>query len=125
MLVQELIRQAVEVRRVEAETSLSQTKRYYNEWQNQAVKSIAELIGSETVDQENPKLIEAINKWQTALTSMEVLVSREQADLDFYKRLTNDSKAMQEFVDRQTGSDERGQNEVMRRKLVMRAKLKK
>ena len=108
MLVQELIRQAVEVRRVEAETALSQTKRYYNEWQNHAVKSIAELIGSETVDQENPKLIEAINRWQTALTCMEVLVSREQANLDSYKRLTNDSKAMQEFVDRQTGSDERG-----------------
>jgi hypothetical protein len=36
------------------------------------------------------------------------LVSRKQADLDFYKRLTNDSKAMQEFVDRQTGSDEKG-----------------
>lgn len=108
MLVQELIRQAVEVRRVEAETALSQTKRYYNEWQNQAVKSIAELIRSETVDQENPKLIEAINRWQTALTCMEVLVSREQANLDSYKRLTNDSKAMQEFVDRQTGSDEKG-----------------
>ena len=108
MLVQELIRQAVEVRRVEAETALSHTKRYYNECQNQAVKSIAELIGSETVDQENPKLIEAINRWQTALTCMEVLVSREQANLDSYKRLTNDSKAMQEFVDRQTGSDERG-----------------
>ena len=108
MLVQELIRQAVEVRRVEAETALSQTKRYYNEWQSQAVKSIAELIGSETVDQENPKLIEAINKWQTALTSMEVLVSREQANLDSYKRLTNDSKAMQEFIDRHTGNDKKG-----------------
>jgi len=108
MLVQELIRQAVEVRRVEAERALRQTKRDYNEWQNEAVKSIAELIGSETVDQENPKLIEAINRWQTGLTCMEVLVSRAQANLDFYKRLTNDSKAMQEFVDRQTGSDEKG-----------------
>jgi hypothetical protein len=39
---------------------------------------------------------------------MEVLVSRAQANLDFYKRLANDSKAMQEFVDRQTGSDEKG-----------------
>ena len=44
MLVQELIRQAVEVRRVEAERALRQTKRDYNEWQNEAVKSIAELI---------------------------------------------------------------------------------
>lgn len=103
MLVQELIRQAVEVRRVEAERALRQMKRDYNEWQNEAVKSIAELIGSETVDQENPKLVETINKWQTGLTRIEVLISRAQANLDYYKRLTNDSEAMQEFVDRKTG----------------------
>lgn len=108
MLVQELIRQAVEVKRKEAERALSFTRRNYNNWQSAAVNSLAELIGPETADQESPKLTKAINDWQTALTPSEVLVSRAQADVDFYKRLTNDSKAMQEFIDRHTGNDKKG-----------------
>lgn len=108
MLVQELIRQAVEVKRMEAERELSQLKRNYNLWQSEAVNSLAKLIGPETADQGSPKLTKAINEWQTALTCSEVLVSRAQADLDSYKRLANDSKAMQEFIDRHTGNDKKG-----------------
>lgn len=108
MLEQELIRKAVEVKRVEAGTRLKQIKRFHEESQSQAVKRIAKLLGSETVDQENPKLIEVIRQEQEWLSREEVYITTAQANLEFYEQLCNDSKAMQEFFDRHIGNQKEG-----------------
>jgi len=105
MLDQELIKRAVEVRRIEAETMLNQVKQMYKESQKIAVEHLAKLIGPETVDQENLQLIEAIKREQRDLSYMWDFVIKAQANVDSYKRLTNDSKAMQEFIDRHIGNE--------------------
>lgn len=108
MLEQELIRKAVEVKRVEAGTRLKRIKRFHEESQSLAVERIAKLLEPECADQESPQLTEAIRREQEWLSREEVYITTAQANLEFYEQLCNDSKAMQEFFDRHIGNQKEG-----------------
>lgn len=107
-MLENIIRAAVEKRCAVAQVKLRKLEREYRESEKLAVERFAKLIRPETIDQVNPELIKAIKQEHEALSYIGNLITQAQADLDTYKRLAYNSKAMQEFIDRHTGIEKRG-----------------
>ena len=99
-MLDDLLRKAVDLKRVDAERRWSLAKECYRESENRAIEHLAKLIEPETIDQVKPELIEAIEQEQKQLDYMWSFVMSAQARVETYKRWTNDSKVMQEFIDR-------------------------
>lgn len=105
-MLEDLIRAAVDLKRVDAERRWSLAKDCYRESENQAIQHLAKLIEPETMDQVKPELIEAIEHEQKQLDYMWSFVTSSQARVETYRRWVNDSQVMQKFIDMYTREGE-------------------